>query len=102
VAEVDLVNLEPYSNHLKGFVPLAANEKSKGKDAPTQKDQFLAQVKKDALWKPLLRQFRRFIKIRAIKNYGKTMKNMFHYNEKEAKSHDEDLSDEDRSIEFDF
>ena len=31
--------------------------------------QGVLQVKKDALWKPLLRQFRRFIKQEALRNY---------------------------------
>lgn len=38
------------------------------------KNEVLFQVKKDALWKPLLRQFRRYIKLQVIKNYGRSKK----------------------------
>ena len=38
------------------------------------KNEVIFQVKKDALWKPLLRQFRRYIKLQVIKNYGKSKK----------------------------
>ena len=36
------------------------------------KNEVMFQVKKDALWKPLHRQFRRYIKLQVIKNYGKS------------------------------